>query len=116
VTVADQHPAGIGFRNDSVLEERQIDPEYLGHSGPAWLLVFTGWPGIVAAALALLALIARSFRAPATAPWLHAFFVGFVLLMVVYSFGAVGFVGQAWVIALFALVLALRFALPEKVS
>jgi hypothetical protein len=116
LTEAGHHPAGIGFRNDAVLEERQIDPEYLGHSGPAWLLVFTGWPGLVASALALVALMARSFRAPAAAPWLHAFFVGFVLLMIVYSLGADGFVGQAWVIALFALVFALRFALPEKVS
>jgi hypothetical protein len=116
VAEANEHPTGIGFRKDNELEERGIDPEYLGHSGPAWLLVFTGWPGLVASALALLALMGRSFRAPAAAPWLHAFFVGFLLLMIVYSFGADGFVGQAWVIALFALVLALRFALPEKVS
>jgi hypothetical protein len=113
---AGRHPLGIGFRNDTVLEARSVDPEYLGHSGPAWLLVFTGWPGLVASAFVLVALIARSFRASAAAPWLHPFFVGFVLLMIVYSFGADGFVGQAWVIALFALVLALRFALPEKVS
>jgi hypothetical protein len=113
VTVAEKHPAGIGFRNDSVLEQSNIDPEYLGHSGPAWLLVFTGWPGLVASVIALVALMARSFRVPAAAPWLHAFFVGFVLLMIVYSFGADGLVGQAWVIALFGLVIALRFALPE---
>jgi hypothetical protein len=113
ITVADRHPGGIGFRNDAVLERSNIDPEYLGHSGPAWLLVFTGWPGLIASALALLALMARSFRVPAATSWLHAFFVGFVLLMIGYSFGADGFVGQAWVIMLFALVIALRFGLPE---
>lgn len=113
-SVARKDPSGIGFRSDEVLMQMNIDPEYLGHSAPAWLLVFTGWPGLIASVMTLLALIGRSFRIPSEPAWLHPAFVGIVLLMVVYSFGANGPVGQPWVISLLAMVVALRFSLRRS--
>ena len=114
--VARTHVNGIGFRNEQFLTESKIDPGYLGHSTPAWLLVFTGWPGLAASTLVLWALLARSFRISSDPPWLHSAFIGILLLMVVYSFGAAGLVAQPWVIGLFALVTALRFSLNRPFS
>jgi hypothetical protein len=109
ISVARRHPTGIGFRNEQVLQQENIDPGYLGHSAPAWLLVFTGWPGLIASIAVLSALIARSFGTPASPRWAHPAFVGITLMMIVYGFGAAGLVGQPWVAALFAIVIALRF-------
>lgn len=112
--VAREHPSGIGFRNEGVLKESKIDPGYLGHSTPAWLLVFTGWPGLIASTALLLALVRRSFQVAPEPSWLHPLFVGIVLLMVVYSLGAAGLVAQPWVIGLFSAALALRFSLVRR--
>lgn len=111
--VAGQHATGIGFRNDDFLTQSNIDPGYLGHSVPAWLLVFMGWPGLIAGALVLLALLVRSFRLPSHISWLHPAFVGVLLMLIVYSFGASGFVAQAWVMLLTGMAIALRFALAR---
>jgi hypothetical protein len=111
--VADAHASGIGFRNDDVLTQSGIDPGYLGHSVPAWLLVFLGWPGLVAATALLFALLVRSFRLPSAVPWLHPAFVGVLLMLIVYSFGASGFVVQPWVMILTGMAVALRFALAR---
>jgi hypothetical protein len=111
--VANAHAGGIGFRNDDVLTRSGIDPGYLGHSVPAWLLVFLGWPGLVAATALLFALLVRSFRLPSVVPWLHPAFVGVLLMLIVYSFGASGFVVQPWVMMLTGMAVALRFALAR---
>jgi hypothetical protein len=113
-SVANAHPGGIGFRNQQVLAQSKIDPEYLGHSAPAWLLVFTGWLGLTAAAAVLAGLLVRSFRVPSSLPWLHPAFVGIIVMLVVYSFGADGIVGQSWVIVLTAMAIALRFSLIRR--
>jgi hypothetical protein len=113
VKVAGEHPLGIGFRNETTLTQTNIDPELLGHSSPAWLLAFLGWPGLIASTLLLLALTRRSFQLPSAPAWLHPFFVGSTLLMMIYSFGAAGLVAQPWVIGLFALVVGLRFGRPN---
>src|SRR6266487_2017203 len=114
--VAGRHPNGIGFRNEDALVRSEIDPGYLGHSVPAWLLVFMGWPGLIASVVALAALLATSFRVPSEIQWLHPAFVGIILMLVVYSFGAAGLVSQPWVIVLAGMAIALRFSLGRLPS
>jgi hypothetical protein len=110
--VARDHPTGIGFRSEAQLADRGIDPLYLGHSTGAWLLVYTGWPGLTAAILAFGSLAALSFRAPGRDTWLHPAFLGVMALLAVYSIGASGLLVQPWVIGLAALCVAVRFYAP----
>ncbi len=113
IRTAEQHPLGIGILDEEQLTAQyQIDPDLLGHSAPAALLVFGGFLCLITFAGAVLSLCVESLRFPRAAPWFHPVFVGVVALFVVYSFSAIGIVGQSWVMAIGALLLAARFRLP----
>lgn len=110
VSFARDHPAGLGFVTTDTLASNAIDPAYLVHSAPTLLLVYAGWPGLIATLLALIALARRSFKIPARIPWMHAFFVASLTLLTIYGFGASGLVGQSWIIGFAAFIISLRFA------
>jgi len=115
VRTAEKYPLGLGIREEVDLQNRyQIDPELLGHSAPATLLVFGGFLALITFAGAVVALCVESWRFPQTVPWLHPVFVGIATLLVAYSLSANGIVGQSWVMAIGALVLAVRFRLPPS--
>lgn len=109
-SVANKHAAGLGIVSAEQLQRRGIDPGFLVHSGPGTLLIFLGWPGLVAGALVLLGLVRDSFRIRSRNPWLHPVLAGIVVMLAANSFGAVGIVGQEYVIGIAALVIAFRFA------
>jgi hypothetical protein len=105
-----KHPLGIGFRDEATLAaETGVDPLFVAHSTPAWFLVFTGWPGFIAAIGLALAAIVASFVARAREPWHHPAFVATACFFLVYSFSTFGLVGQPWVIGIATLFVALRF-------
>lgn len=60
---ADRHPAGVGLLPAEALYEARIPPGYVAHSAPTALLIYVGWIGLAAAALAVVALVRASFRA-----------------------------------------------------
>jgi hypothetical protein len=105
------HPAGLGVLDEQRLIGHGIDPGYIAHSGFATLLIFGGWPALVAAALTLLAVVRRSFQAATTSRWVHPAFVGAIVMLSVYSLGAAGLAGDSWVVPLGALIVALRFGI-----
>jgi len=109
--VARSHPLGLGVLDVARLDAERIDRGYLAHSGVATLLLFGGWPALVTALLLILALLWRSARFPAPTPWLHPLFVGLLTMLTIYSVGAAGLAGDAWVIPIGALAVALRFTL-----
>jgi hypothetical protein len=109
ITAAKQEPMGIGLLPADAMTVAGVDLGYVAHSGVTTMLVYAGWIGLAAAVLTLLSLLWASFRAPRPIPWLHPFFVGSFLMLMVYSFAASGLVGQGWVIGLAALIAALRF-------
>jgi hypothetical protein len=109
VTAAEQEPTGVGLLPEDALIAAGYDPGYLAHSGVTTILVYAGWIGLAAAVLALIGLLWASFRLPRPIPWLHPFFVGSLLMLVVYSLAASGLMGQGWVIGTAALIAALRF-------
>jgi hypothetical protein len=109
--IARDHRAGLGVLDTSRLQAAGLDPDYPAHSGVATLLFFGGWPALVTALLTVLAVIGRSFMLPAAKPWLHAAFVGVFAMLTVYSIGAAGLAGDAWVIPLGVLAVVLRFTL-----
>jgi hypothetical protein len=114
IRVAKEHPLGLGVvDNGNLLDRHQIDPDLLGHSGPATLLIFSGFLGLIAFGGAVLALCFESRHFPRAAVWFHPVFIGIAVLLVVSSFGADGIVGQSWVMAIGAFVLAARFRLPS---
>lgn len=114
IRVAREHPLGLGVvDNANLLDRHQIDPDLLGHSGPATLLIFSGFLGLMAFGGAVLALCFESRHFPAAAAWFHPVFIGIAVFLVVSSFGADGIVGQSWVMAIGAFVLAVRFRLPS---
>ncbi len=112
--VARSHPIGLGVLDPARLDAHQIDSGYLAHSGVATLLLVGGWPALISALLVILALLWRSARFPAATPWLHPAFVGVLTMFSIYSVGAAGLAGDAWVIPLGALAVALRFTLPPS--
>jgi hypothetical protein len=109
VAAAKEEPTGVGLLPEDALIDAGFNPSYLGHSAVATALVYAGWIGLAAAVLALTGLLSASFLLPRPVPWLHPFFVGSLLMLVIYSFGASGLMGQGWVIGLAALITALRF-------
>lgn len=111
--IANKHLLGLGVLSTNDVVERGIDPGFLAHSGPAVLLIFTGWPGLIAAVLALVGLVVDSARARSPGSWWHPVLVGVLVMLVGNSFGAVGIVGQEFVIGIAALFIALRFAAAE---
>jgi hypothetical protein len=111
INVARAHPLGIGVLDVRSLLPHGIDTGYLAHSGFTLLLVFGGWPALVAAFLTVLAVVRRSFVVPPASNWLQPGFVGVLAMLTSYSFGAAGLAGDAWVIPLGALAVALRFGL-----
>jgi hypothetical protein len=107
---ARREPAGVGLvPEEALMAASGVDPGYVAHSGVTTMLVYAGWIGLAAAVLALLGLVRASFKVARPVPWLHPFFVGTLVMMVPYSFGAYGLVGQGWVMGLAALIAALRF-------
>jgi hypothetical protein len=111
IRTARAHPAGIGVSDLPRFEAHNIDSGYLAHSGVATLLIIGGWPALLLAILSILALLRRSFQVPAATPWLHPAFVGSLTVLAVYSISAGGVAGDAWVICLAALIVAVRFGL-----
>lgn len=110
--IAREHRAGLGVLDTTGLQAAGLDEGYPAHSGVATLLFFAGWPALITAVLTILAVLWRSFRVPAATPWLHPAFVAVLAMLAVYSVGAAGLAGDAWVIPLGVLAVALRFALP----
>jgi hypothetical protein len=105
-----REPTGVGLVPEEQLAATSgVDPGFLAHSGVTTVLVYAGWFGLVAAALALLGLLRASFTVRRAVPWLHALFVGLIPMLVVYSFAASGLMAQGWVIGIAALITALRF-------
>jgi hypothetical protein len=103
-------PTGVGLiPEERLVATSGVDPGYLAHSGVTTVLVYAGWLGLVAAALALLGLLRASFTVRRPVPWLHALFVGLLPMLVVYTFAASGLMAQGWVIGTPALIAALRF-------
>lgn len=113
---ARKHPFGSGVLDEPSLQARDIDPGYLVHSGFATLLIYTGWPGLAAGVLTLLAVIRRSFNVNelGRSPWMHPAFVGAIVMLSVYSLSAAGLMGDSWVVPLGALAIALRFNLTAE--
>lgn len=113
--VALAHPAGLGILDVTRLVARGIDPGFLAHSGVGTILLFGGWPALITASLAVLLVLRQSFVGPSSIEWLHAAFVGVLVMLCAYSIGAAGLAGDPWVIPLGALAVALRsrFALPS---
>jgi len=109
--VANLHPAGLGVLDVTRLDAAGIDRGYLAHSGVATLLLFAGWPALVSALLAIVAIAWRSYVLPTAAPWIHPAFVGILIMLSVYSIGAAGLAGEPWVIPVGALAVAARFTL-----
>jgi hypothetical protein len=109
--VARVHPMGLGVLDTVGLRSESIKTRYVSHSGVATLLFYGGWPALVTAALSILALLRRSFRSTASTPWLHPAFVAVLAMLTLYSIGAAGLAGDAWVIPLGAVAVALRFNL-----
>jgi len=110
-----REPTGVGLLpEEAVTASGGVDLGYIAHSGVTRMLAYAGWPGLAAAVLALLGLLWASFRLPRPIPWLHAFFVGSFLMLMVYSIAADGLVGQGWVVGLAALIAALRFHAPAS--
>jgi hypothetical protein len=112
VSIADKHLFGLGILSSARTAALGIDPGYLAHSGPATLLIFLGWPGLIAAALILVGLAIDSARLR-NPPWLHPAFLAVIVMLVGNSFGAVGIVGQEFVIGITALFFAYRFAATD---
>ena len=112
--VARAHPAGLGVLDEQALLNHDLDPGYLVHSGFATILIFGGWLALGVAICLLLAVLHRSFHVPASPGWIHPAFVGAMVTLSVYSFGAAGLVGDTWVIPLGVLVVALRFGIPSE--
>jgi hypothetical protein len=110
-SVARAHPTGLGVLDVTRLNQERIDPGYLVHSGVATLLLFGGWPALITALLAVLALIRRSFVTTAATSWLHPAFVAILTMLSLYSISAAGLAGDPWVMPLGALAVALRFGL-----
>ena len=109
ISAAKQEPFGVGLLPEDALTAAGFDLGYLAHSAVTTSLVYAGWIGLATAVLALLGLLWASFRLPRPVPWLHAFFVGSLLMLAVVSFASSALMGQGWVIGLAALVAALRF-------
>jgi hypothetical protein len=112
--VARDHTFGLGFLDIDQVISRGVDAGYLAHSAPGYLLVYLGWPGLIASILALLALCYESFRAPKPIAWMHPVFVASLVMMAVYGFGAAGLVAQEFVMSIGALLAAARFALAVQ--
>jgi uncharacterized membrane protein YwzB len=112
-SVAGNHLLGLGILSAAQLDEHGIDTGFLAHSGPATLLIFLGWPGLIAAVLVLVGLAIDSARARVPGSWLHPVLLGVLIMLVGNSFGAAGIVGQEFVIGIAALFVALRFVAAE---
>lgn len=110
VAAANARPLGHGFVTDAQLAASGIDPGYLAHSSVAFMLIYVGWPGLIAAALATFALLRESFRAESSPPWAGRTVGGIAIMLAVASFGGIGVFGEPEAAGLAALLFALRFA------
>jgi hypothetical protein len=117
IQVARVHPLGVGYLDvPSLTSVHHIDPSLLDHSGPAALLVYSGWAGIIAFVAVVAAFAVESHGRRSAWPWAHPVFLGISALLVTSSFAAAGIVGQSWVVGTGALLLASRFALPHQTA
>lgn len=111
--IALNHPVGLGFLAPDDLARAGFLPIYLPDTQWGALLVYTGWPGVLALVWAGLALVRRSFQLPANAPWLHPLVAATGLLLLVQGFGW-NVLGQTWSLGMIALILALRLGLAAE--
>lgn len=107
---AEVRPLGTGFVSEQRLQALGLDPRYLNHSAPSWLLSYAGWPGLLAGVAALMGLFVGSSIVPDRRGWVHPAFLGTGLMLAAYSMTASGLVGQPWVMALWGCMIAFRFA------
>lgn len=115
IQFAERHPLGTGLVNDSTISNLGIDPGYLAHSGPAALLIYLGWPGLLFGIAALGSLICASFQQPhGDRPWVHALYVGTLVTLSLYTVSAAGLIEQTWVVGMAAIATALRFSNGES--
>jgi hypothetical protein len=110
VRIANENVTGVGVLSPEQLKIYGVQPGYFVDSGFPRLLVFLGWPGLVAVGLILLGLIFDSARQRSREPWLHPVLVAFVVVLVADSMGNSSIFGNAYVIGTAALLVALRFA------
>jgi hypothetical protein len=110
VRIANENVNGLGVLSPEQLISHGILPGYFVDSGFPRLLVFLGWPGLVAAVFVLLGLIFDSARQRSREPWLHPVLVAFVVVLVADSMGNSSIFGHPYVIGTAALLVALRFA------
>jgi hypothetical protein len=109
--IAWNHPLGLGFQTRDDLKDAGYPPVFVPHTQWGTLLVYTGWPGLLALSWLLLALVQRSRQLPAAAPWLHPMIAATCLLVVVQGFAWDVLFSQTWSLGLLALVVALRLGL-----
>lgn len=108
VDAANAQLGGIGVAGEAQLLERGIDPGFLPHSGVGMLLLYGGWPLLICSAATVLLAIRQSFSLPSSPQWVHPAFVGVMTMLAVYTVSAGGLGGDAWVIGLAAVAVAVR--------
>lgn len=110
IRIANENVNGIGVVSPEQMPSYGLLSGYFVDSGFPRLLVFLGWPGLVAFVLILLGLILDSSRLPSSEPWLHPVLIGFVVVLVMDSMGSESIFGHPYVIGTAVLILSLRFA------
>jgi hypothetical protein len=109
--VALDAPFGLGFVGPESLDAAGFPSIYIPHSQWGSLLVFTGWVGVLLLGWAGVAVLRRSSRLPAAAPWLHPLLTATAFLVLIQGSGWNVLFSQTWSLGMIALVLALRFGL-----
>jgi hypothetical protein len=116
IHVASNEPFGLGFGTPESTERAGYLSIYFPDTQWGTLLALTGWPGIFVFGWAGLALVRRSSRLPAAAPWLHPLVAATALLVLVQGFAWNILFSEPWSLGMIALVLALRFGLAREGS
>jgi hypothetical protein len=112
--VALDAPFGLGFVRPESLDAAGYPSIYIPHSQWGPLLVFTGWVGVIVLGWAGVAVLRRSYRLPAAAPWLHPLLAATAFLVLIQGSGWNLLFSQTWSLGMIALVLALRFGLNPR--
>lgn len=114
VQLAFDKPFGLGFLSPDDLDTAGYDSYYLADNQWASVLAFTGWPGVIALIWLGIAIVRRSSRLPAAAPWLHPLVTASALLVLVQGFAWNVLFSLRWSLGMLALILACRIALPQR--
>jgi hypothetical protein len=115
-SVANDHPFGTGFVTHDALQSAGYRSDYIPDTQWGTLLAYTGWPGVLALLWVGFAVVRRSSRLPAAAPWLHPLVAATAVLLLVQGWGWDVLFAQTWSIGMAALILALRFGLVPNSS